>query len=132
MIAMQKVHRLAVESEPGVFDGHRQFVQPAGWNHLRTDGGCLAFFTDNDGRKFALSHFVWEGSVWVHASVSRESSLPTYADLCELHRCVFGERFSAQMFVPRSHHVNIHPFCLHLWGPDDPNIWPLPRFKGTI
>lgn len=57
---------------------------------------------------------------WTHASISRRSAMPTYDDLVDLHRAVWGESgWAYQVFAPPEHHVNIHEHCLHLWGRAD-------------
>lgn len=53
---------------------------------------------------------------WVHASMSRAASVPTYDDLVALHAAVWPEGTAYQVFVPPSEHINIHPYALHLWG----------------
>lgn len=61
----------------------------------------------------------WEkAGVWVHASISHPTVMPTYDELVMLHGAVFGDRFAYQVFAPPAKHVNGHPFCLHLWGRD--------------
>jgi hypothetical protein len=57
-----------------------------------------------------------DGNEWVHASVATTNGLPTYGDLVDLHRAVWGEGFAYQQFVPARLHVNIHRFALHLYG----------------
>lgn len=56
---------------------------------------------------------------WVHASISRRDRMPSYEDLTTLHRAVFGGGWAYQVFAPPSDHVNIHEYCLHLWGRAD-------------
>lgn len=56
---------------------------------------------------------------WVHASISSPKRMPTYNDLDSLHRAVFGEGYAYQVFVGGDKHVNLHPYCLHLWGRAD-------------
>lgn len=57
---------------------------------------------------------------WLHASISFPDKVPEYADMAILHRAVFGrKRYSYQLFVPESSHINIHPNALHLWGRAD-------------
>lgn len=104
------------------------------WTHLRTEGECLVFFETPSGLRVAANGFRWNGQRWIHASCSRKTSMPTYADLCELKQAIFGDGFAAQLFVPSRLHVNIHAFCLHLWGPMDENDWPMPVYgeEGTI
>jgi hypothetical protein len=61
-----------------------------------------------------------DGVEWVHASMTREGRVPSYEDLCLLHRAVFGPGgWSYQVFAPEVEHVNIHPHALHLWGRRD-------------
>lgn len=57
---------------------------------------------------------------WLHASMSRPESVPSYDDLVLLHRAVWGATgYSYQVFAPVGDHVNIHDRCLHLWGRAD-------------
>ena len=59
-----------------------------------------------------------DGEGWEHVSVSRRSRMPTYEDLDEIKREFWSDRDTVmQLFVPRSDHVNCHPYCLHLWRP---------------
>lgn len=61
----------------------------------------------------------WDrGDVWVHASISHPAEVPTYDELCMVHRAVFGDRWAYQVFAPPARHVNYHDYCLHLWGRD--------------
>jgi hypothetical protein len=57
-----------------------------------------------------------DGKLWYHVSFSRRDRVPDYADMVCVKRIWFGdERWAIQVFPPRTKHVNIHPFCLHLW-----------------
>lgn len=53
---------------------------------------------------------------WVHASIAWPDHMPTYDDLKQLHRAVFGDGWAYQVFAPPSDHVNIHAYALHLFG----------------
>jgi hypothetical protein len=70
---------------------------------------------------------------WVHASMARRGRVPSYDDLCQLHRAVYGAGWAYQVFAPPDEHINIHPFVLHLWGRLD-GAAALPNFgiHGTI
>src|SRR3954465_12933029 len=75
-----------------------------------------------------------DGQEWLHASISWEDQMPTYADLVALHRAVFGRRrWAYQVFSPEVGHVNLHEYALHLWGRANGNP-ALPDFGkfGTI
>jgi hypothetical protein len=57
---------------------------------------------------------------WIHASISFPDADPTYQDLADLHRAVFGrKRWAYQLFTPESSHYNFHEHALHLWGRTD-------------
>lgn len=89
---------------------------PSTWRTLQTaeDG---ASFQHKDGRRVVVSVARHEDDRrWLHASVSRRGKLPSYEDLCTLHREFIGpERRAVQVFAPEKQHVNLHPTCLHLW-----------------
>lgn len=88
---------------------------PDGWRMLeRTgDGAIIVTVADHpgDGNPWAPGP-----QEWVHASMSRRDRVPSYDDLCALHRAVFGDGWAYQVFAPPTDHVNIHPNTLHLWG----------------
>lgn len=60
-----------------------------------------------------------DGEEWIHASIAMDHETPSYNDLQLLHKAVFGERYSYQVFTPSDKHVNIHEHALHLWGKAD-------------
>lgn len=72
-----------------------------------------------------------DGVDWTHASVARQEAMPSYADLVDLHRRVFGDGWAYQLFAPPEHHVNIHAHALHLWGRTDGTA-ALPNFGGLL
>jgi len=71
-----------------------------------------------------------DGKRWIHLSIAGADRLPSYEDLCWLKRAFLGEEAKAVMvFPPKSHHVNLHSRCLHLFSClDEPD--PLPEFSG--
>lgn len=60
-----------------------------------------------------------DGPDWIHASMTRADTVPSYDDLKLLHAAVFGDRWAYQVFAPPAHHVNYHTRALHLWGRED-------------
>jgi len=57
-----------------------------------------------------------DGKRYIHCSISRRDEMPSYTDLDYIKSVVFGpDREAYQKFARRREHVNIHPFCLHLW-----------------
>jgi hypothetical protein len=57
---------------------------------------------------------------WDHISVSLEDRCPTWDEL-EAVKKLFArhDETFVQYHVPVDEHVNIHPYCLHLWRPND-------------
>jgi hypothetical protein len=55
---------------------------------------------------------------WEHVSVSLAARTPNWAEM-EYVREIFwlSTETVMQLSVPRSDHVNRHPYCLHLWRP---------------
>lgn len=80
---------------------------PDGWSMVSTDG---------DGSVLVSCAEFDDGIEWVHASMTRRGRVPSYEDLCLLHRAVFGEGWAYQVFTPAADHVNINEHALHLWG----------------
>lgn len=57
-----------------------------------------------------------DGHKWLHTSYSRKSRIPTYEDTVFIKNNFIGKDKKAVMIFPEeSEHINIHPFCLHLW-----------------
>lgn len=133
--ALASVHTLHIETQQGSLGNVWQFTLPATFRIIRKND-FIIFAENEDGLRIAASAGLYPGCAWIHASCSRESTMPTYYDLRELKRIVFGEdRPAAQVFPVSRDHINIHPFCLHLWGPVHPEAWPLPDFtmgQGSI
>ncbi|ANW63984.1 hypothetical protein BCA37_10595 [Mycobacterium sp. djl-10] len=98
---------------------------PAGWRIERRDRASEILVSEAD----------FDGVEYIHASFANGDrvTMPTYGDLVILHRAVFGDGYAYQVFAPLTHHVNIHPTALHLWGRSDGQPV-LPEFGigGTI
>lgn len=92
-------------------------------------------FEHRDGRRVVVSVGSHDGKWWLHVSVSRAKYIPSYHDLADVKRTFVTDAVQAvQIFPRRERHVNIHPFCLHLWACLDPPGDGLPDFgsQGTI
>lgn len=65
------------------------------------------------------------GQLWLHISVSREKSLPTWDDLKAVKTHFIGAEKEAVQVLPReSEYVNAHPHTLHLWHRVDGETMP--------
>lgn len=64
-----------------------------------------------------------------YVSYSRPGRVPDYHDTLTVRRAfVPRDWYCCQVFPPERHHVNQHPYCLHLWAPE-PGQWPFPEFS---
>lgn len=68
---------------------------------------------------------------WLHVSLSHKDRLPTYEEMKQVKALFVGrDRQAIQVFPPESNHVNVHPYCLHLWCCLSAN--PLPDFTRGL
>ena len=60
------------------------------------------------------------GGGWEHVSVSRANRCPNWLEMEQIKRAFYADDETAVQFhVPASEHINLHPYCLHLWRPAD-------------
>lgn len=63
------------------------------------------------------------GMGWEHVSVSMPHRCLTWDEMCYVKGVFFEPEDVVVQFHPaESEYVNMHPFCLHLWRPEDG--WP--------
>lgn len=64
-----------------------------------------------------------DGDGWDHVSVSRADRVPNYEEMEQIAALFFKENETAvQYHVPKSEHVNHHPYCLHWWRPTEETL----------
>jgi hypothetical protein len=67
-----------------------------------------------------------DGEGWDHVSVSLPNRCPVWREMCLVQSLWFREdEVVMQLHVAAKDHINVHPFCLHLWKPQGVAI-PLP------
>jgi hypothetical protein len=55
---------------------------------------------------------------WEHVSVSTDRRCPTWQEMDFVKdQFWLPEETVMQLHVPKNRHVNVHPYCLHLWRP---------------
>lgn len=60
------------------------------------------------------------GLGWDHVSVSLRFRCPTWDEMSYVKDLFWkGEEPVIQVHPAKTEHVNIHPFCLHLWKPNE-------------
>ncbi len=89
---------------------------PKGWILVRRLGDG-AWYKGNTGLAACLTvAHEDDGKRWIHLSISRANKLPSWEELVAARDAFLGpETLAVQVLAPKSRHVNIHPFCLHLW-----------------
>lgn len=66
------------------------------------------------------------GRGWDHVSASMSNRAPTWIEMSEIKDLFFAaDETVFQLHVPKSDHINVHNFCLHLWRPQHEAI-PMP------
>jgi hypothetical protein len=90
-------------------------------------------YRDNDGQ-FAIPYhgvtlqvIASDGLGWDHVSVSLRHRCPTWAEMEYIRELFFRDDETVmQLSVPRRDHISLHPYCLHLWRPNDGREIPRP------
>ena len=63
------------------------------------------------------------GGEWDHVSVSLPNRTPTWQEMEYVKRLYFKpEEWAIEYHAAVSDHINNHPFCLHIWRPQDGSI----------
>ena len=64
-----------------------------------------------------------DGDSWDHVSVSRGNRCPNWPEMEYIKRLFFADDETAmQLHVPITDHINLHPYTLHLWRPQQQAI----------
>ena len=83
--------------------------------------GVFAIPSKIDGQELRI--VASSGLDWDHVSVSRRSRCPNWIEMEQVKRLFFKDEETAmQLHVPASDHINVHPYCLHLWRPQKSEI----------
>lgn len=86
------------------------------------DGG--AFLIPFEGRVLYVIASIGMG--WDHVSVSLSSRCPNWREMSFIKGLFFNDdEVVMQLHVAKKDHINLHPYCLHLWKPQFTDI-PLP------
>ncbi len=85
------------------------------------DGNNGVFFVSTGSVVFKV--IVSDGLGWDHVSVSLKDRCPTWAEMSYIKHAFFrGDECVMQLHPPEDRYVNHHPFCLHLWRPQECDI----------
>lgn len=96
---------------------------PAYFRGYAGDHTCGAFVVPSPVDKADLCIMASADFGWEHVSVSRRNRCPNWTEMSHVKGLFFRDDETVmQLHVPQSDHVNVHPFCLHLWRPTDQEI----------
>lgn len=112
-----------------------RFTCPKGWEVIKQWGDGFAVRQISGGLRVIVDCETKEdGREWLHVSASREKWNPTHEDMALVKRDFIGEdRYAYSVWAPSHNHVNIHPYCLHLWAlMDSPDGKVLPEFSAIV
>ena len=106
---------------------------PKNWKVMRINEDA-GFYQNRTGLKVAISCCVeQDGRNWIHLSVSRRKTLPSWAELKQVKDLFLGiNALAIQVLPPKAEFVNDYEHCLHLYQCLDER--PIPDFRklGTI
>lgn len=69
------------------------------------------------------------GLGWDHVSVSWPSRCPTWEEMCLVKKMFFyADECCVEYHPAEEDYVNQHPYCLHIWRPQDEKIPTPPSF----
>jgi hypothetical protein len=85
------------------------------------DGGYAHVFFPYSKRPAAVVFSF--GGGWDHVSVSFHNRCPTWDEMCAIKDIFFNPDECVIQYHPaKSDYVNRHPYCLHLWKPQNVEI----------
>lgn len=92
------------------------------------------WYSRQDGLSVCMSVVEHEKhGAWLHVSCSYPARLPSYKDITEVKRRFIGPDIGAiEVYAAVDEHVNIHPFCRHLWARLDGRSAPDFRVDGQV
>lgn len=72
--------------------------------------------------------FSWGGG-WDHVSVSYPSRCCTWDEMCEVKDIFFRDDECVVQYHPaKADYINRHPYCLHIWKPQQQSIPVPPKY----
>jgi hypothetical protein len=93
---------------------------------VRVEGGAFTVKRDAGSPLRVIAS--WDHG-WDHVSVSLSNRCPNYDEMKMVKRIFFEDHeWAMELHAPISKHINIHPYCLHLWRPHSGDIPTPPEY----
>lgn len=98
--------------------------------HRVTSGPLASDSTFGDNGAFRMKFgqeslfvVISDGIGWDHVSVSHRGRTPTWQEMCFVKDAFFGfDDWVVQYHPAIADYVNCHPYCLHLWRPQNADL----------
>ncbi len=82
------------------------------------DSTCGAFTVPYPKTGVRIFVIASSGHGWDHVSVSLPNRCPNWLEMDYVKRMFFRDDETAmQLHVPPGDHIDMHPYCLHIWAP---------------
>lgn len=99
----------------------------SGWYQMHWPWKSQRCWQHQTGLRVIQEIEIHDGKEWLHTSLSRQDRIPSYQDILMVKDQFIGtERKAIMVFPSRKEHVNMHPFCLHLYSNEEDG---LPDFR---
>lgn len=90
------------------------------------DGGAFKIRNSTGQNVFIIASY---GGGWDHVSASLDNRCPTWDEMCKIKNMFFNDDEIVLQYHPaKSDYINIHPYCLHLWRPQNEVIICPPKY----
>lgn len=77
--------------------------------------------------KYAVVVWSWGGG-WDHVSVSFRDRCPSWDEMCQVKNWFFyPDECCIEYHPAQSDYVDIHPYCLHIWRPQNTAVQQPPK-----
>lgn len=91
------------------------------------DGTCGVFNVPSPIDQSILHIVASAGEGWDHVSVSRPNRCPNWPEMHYVRGLFFDPHEVAMQLHPtEAEHISLHPYCMHIWRPNDGRAIPLP------
>jgi hypothetical protein len=90
--------------------------------------GDSAYVNYSGAKKNMIVVFSW-GDGWDHVSVSYNNRCPTWDEMCYIKKLFFKpDEWTIQYNPSDQDNINLFPYCLHLWRPQNEKIPKPPKY----
>lgn len=90
-------------------------------DYVENDGGWCITILPPEKKQIMIIFSIGDG--WDHVSASYKNRIPTWYEMCKIKDIFFyDDEVVMQLHPAKKNYVNIHPYVLHLWKPQNIEI----------